>query len=97
MRAGQLIKVSKNNDGIVTKDVLTKQWTDWVDYWAVDFNYESRREIIKVAKNLGVEGGLPGIADVNEFIEFEERWTGSYIFQNEWQGFRTRKKIASSK
>lgn len=22
---------------------------------------------------------------------FEERWTGSYIFENEWQSFRTRK------
>ena len=24
-------------------------------------------------------------------MEFEERWTGSYIFENEWQSFRTRK------
>ena len=22
--------------------------------------------------------------------EFEERWTGAYIFENEWQSFRTR-------
>jgi adenine-specific DNA-methyltransferase len=88
---GQLIKVSKDKDGAVTQDRLTKQWSDWVDYWAVDFDYESRREIIKVAKNLGVEGALPGLADTNEFIEFEERWTGSYIFENEWQSFRTRK------
>ena len=22
---------------------------------------------------------------------YEERWTGSYIFENEWQSFRTRK------
>jgi site-specific DNA-methyltransferase (adenine-specific)/adenine-specific DNA-methyltransferase len=87
---GQLIKVSKNKEGIVTRDVLTRHWTDWVDYWAVDFDYESRKEIIKVAKNLGVEGALPGLADVNEFVEFEERWTGSYIFENEWQSFRTR-------
>jgi hypothetical protein len=73
----------------VTQNVLTKHWTDWVDYWAVDFDYESRREIIKVAKNLGTEGQLPGLVDANEFIEFEERWTGSYIFENEWQSFRT--------
>ena len=26
-----------------------------------------------------------------ESVEFEERWTGSYIFENEWQSFRTRK------
>ena len=88
---GQLIKVSKDKDGVVRQEVLTKQWTDWVDYWAVDFDYESRREIIKVAKNLGVEGTLPGMADPEEFLEFEERWTGSYVFENEWQSFRTKK------
>ena len=87
---GQLIKVSKDKQGIVTRALLTKQWMDWVDYWAVDFDYESRKEIIKVAKNLGVEGALPGAADTSEFIEFEERWTGVYIFENEWQSFRTR-------
>ncbi|MEO8601079.1 MAG: hypothetical protein ABI629_00740 [bacterium] len=65
-----------------------------VDYWAVDFNYESRREIIKVAKNLGVEGQLLGMADMSEFIEFEERWTGAYVFENEWQSFRTRQNRA---
>ena len=31
----------------------------------------------------GREGG--------ESVEFEEHWTGSYIFENEWQSFRTRK------
>ncbi len=87
---GKLIKVSKNKEGVITRDVLTKQWTDWVDYWAVDFDYESRKEIIKVAKNLGVEGALPGTASVTEFIDFEERWTGAYVFENEWQSFRTR-------
>lgn len=38
------------------RDVLTKQWTDWVDYWAVDFDYESRKEIIKVPKRVQREG-----------------------------------------
>ena len=78
---------------MVTREALTKNWTDWVDYWAVDFHYESRREIISVAKTMGVEGELPGVVDAasGEFIEFEERWTGAFIFENEWQGFRTRK------
>jgi adenine-specific DNA-methyltransferase len=88
---GKLIKVSKNKDGVVTQDVLTREWTDWVDYWAVDFDYESRREIITMPKNLGVENALPGLADTSEFIEFEQRWTGGYIFENEWQSFRTRR------
>jgi DNA modification methylase len=91
--AGQLAKFTKDKDGIVRREVLTKQWTDWVDYWAVDFNYESRKEIIKMAKTMGVEGELPGVVDAasGEFLDFEERWTGAYIFENEWQSFRTRR------
>ena len=106
---GQLIKVSKDKQGIVTTDVLTKQWTDWVDYWAVDFDYMSRKEIIKVAKGAGLEAVIPAQAGIQNAadetldsrlrgsdegggeVEFEERWTGSYIFENEWQSFRTRK------
>lgn len=74
---GQIVKVSKDKDGIVNREVLTKQWTDWIDYWSVDFDFESKREIIR-AKN--EDGG-----------EWEERWTGDYIFENEWQSFRTKK------
>lgn len=89
---GQLIKVSKDKQGIVTRDVLTQRWTDWVDYWAVDFDYESRKEIIKVPLTLGLdvsEGGLRPLDGIS--LDFEERWTGGYIFENEWQSFRTRK------
>ena len=74
---GQIVKVSKNAKGIVSREVLTKKWTDWIDYWAVDFNFESKREIIRVKNE---ENG-----------EWEERWTGDYIFENEWQSFRTKK------
>ena len=88
---GQLIKVSKDKNGVVTRDVLTKLWTDWVDYWAVDFDYLQRKEIIKVPRGLGLEGTLPGVDPVQgELTDFEERWTGGYIFENEWQSFRTR-------
>jgi len=91
---GQLYKVSKAKDGIVKKDKLTKHWTDWVDYWAVDFDYMSRKEIIKVpvASGLG-SSSLPGFEPPQGELalpEFEERWTGGYIFENEWQSFRTR-------
>jgi len=91
--AGKLIKLSKDKHGVITRDVLTKQWTDWVDYWAVDFDYESRKEIVKVPRRMGVEGELPGTiqAGSGEFVDFEERWTGAYIFENEWQSFRTRR------
>jgi SAM-dependent methyltransferase len=71
---GQIVKVSKDKNGIVNREVLTK---NWIDYWAVDFDFESKREIIRVQnKNNG---------------EWEERWTGDFIFENEWQSFRTKK------
>lgn len=92
---GQLYKVAKDKDGIVSRERLTKHWTDWVDYWAVDFDYESRREIIQVPVGTGISGvaTLPGFeGPQGELIlpAFEERWTGAYIFENEWQSFRTR-------
>ena len=92
---GQLYKVTKTKDGIVEKTRLTKHWTDWVDYWAVDFDFYQRKEIIKVPVGTGLGGvaSLPGLGRrQGEFAmaAFEERWTGGYIFENEWQSFRTR-------
>ena len=96
---GQLYKISKNKDGIVSKVKLTKHWTDWVDYWAVDFDYWQRKEIIKVPTGSGL-GGMPALTGFElpqgelELPEFEDRWTGGYIFENEWQSFRTRQNRA---
>jgi SAM-dependent methyltransferase len=92
---GQLYKVSKTKEGIVKKERLTKHWTDWVDYWAVDFDYMSRKEIIKVPVGSGLDpvASLPGFEPPQGEIAlpvFEELWTGGYIFENEWQSFRTR-------
>ncbi|MFM7332978.1 MAG: site-specific DNA-methyltransferase, partial [Tabrizicola sp.] len=53
---GQLYKISKSKDGIVNRERLTKHWTDWVDYWAVDFDYLQRKEIIKVPVGTGIGG-----------------------------------------
>jgi DNA modification methylase len=74
---GQIVKVSKNAKGIVSRERLTQNWTDWIDYWAVDFDFESKREIVRVKNE---QSGA-----------WEERWTGDYIFENEWQSFRTKK------
>lgn len=73
---GQIIKVEKDKNGIITKTILTKDWHDWIDYWAIDFNYEDKKEIIKIK---------------NEEGETVEQWTGNYLFENEWQSFRTKK------
>jgi adenine-specific DNA-methyltransferase len=35
---------------------------------------------------------LPSIVMADgEFLDFEERWSGAYIFENQWQSFRTRR------
>lgn len=90
---GQLLKIGKDKNGVAKREVLTRQWTDWVDYWAVDFNYMSRPKIIRVLVNTGHDDVLSGFempqGDIP--LEFEERRTGGYIFENEWQSFRTRK------
>lgn len=38
---GLVIKLYKDRQGNIEKQVLTKEWTDWIDYWSVDFDYES--------------------------------------------------------
>jgi DNA modification methylase len=74
---GKIVKVIKDKNGVVTKEILTKKWTDWIDYWSVDFDFENKREIIRVTDE--------------ETGKIEERWTGDFIFENEWQSFRTKK------
>lgn len=89
---GQIVKVSKDAHGVVTRETLTKTWTDWIDYWAVDFNFESKREIIRVARPIAAgQGALPGAEPQAELAEYEEVWTGDYVFENEWQSFRVKK------
>jgi len=88
---GNLWKVSKDKQGIVAREKLTKHWTDWVDYWAVDFDYESRPEIIHEPRSLKTGEPLPGWRPGDELVEFVPVEQGSFIFENEWQSFRTRK------
>ena len=89
---GQIVKVSKDMDGIVNRETLTKNWTDWIDYWAVDFDFESKREIIRVKKSLAAQTSLAGMEPPQKHLNgWEEKWTGDFIFENEWQSFRTKK------
>lgn len=73
---GQIVKLTMDEDEIINKEVLTSRWQDWIDYWAVDFNYEDKQEIIHYLDDEGKE---------------QTKWTGNYLFENEWQSFRTRK------
>jgi adenine-specific DNA-methyltransferase len=65
-----IIKVEKDKNGKIKKQVIKMNWNDWIDYWAVDFDFENKKEFVN-------EGGV-------------SKWTNDYIFENEWQSFRTR-------
>jgi len=92
---GQIIRISKDKNGIVSSEVLTKKWTDWIDYWAVDFDFESKKEIIRIKKDSSNTSQIKidGNEDPSQLKlkDYEEKWTGDYIFENEWQSFRTKK------
>ena len=64
-----IIKIEKGKDGKIKKNVVKMNWSDWVDYWSVDFDFENKKEII-------IQDG-------------KNKWTNDYIFENEWQSFRT--------
>ena len=70
------MRVAKDKKGLITKENLTSNWQDWIDYWAVDFDFASQPETITV---------------IEEGKEVKKR-TGKFIFENEWQSFRTKEK-----
>ena len=92
---GRIVKVTKDKNGVMKREILTKHWTDWIDYWSVDFDFESKREIILVKKeelSPDAQTTLEGMGDAQQNLPvWEEQWTGDYIFENEWQSFRTKK------
>jgi len=72
---GKILKISKDKGGIIKQEEITTTWTDWIDYWSIDFNYEDRPELIITE---GEEGKLQQVE------------TGRFIFDNNWQSFKTR-------
>jgi DNA modification methylase len=71
---GQVVRVAKDKKGVITKENLTSNWQDWIDYWAVDFDFMSQPETVTV---------------IQDGKEVTKR-TGKFIFENEWQSFRTK-------
>ncbi len=71
---GQVVRVAKDKKGVISKENLTSNWQDWIDYWAVDFDFASQPETITV---------------IEDDKEVKKR-TGKFIFENEWQSFRTK-------
>ena len=71
---GIIKKISKNKEGIVKIENIATSWVDWIDYWAIDFNFEDRQELKLVKQD---DGRVEQIA------------TGRNIFDNQWQSFKT--------
>jgi DNA modification methylase len=42
-----IIRIHKDKDGKINKNIIKMKWDDWVDYWSVDFDFENKKEIIK--------------------------------------------------
>ena len=86
---GEIVKIIKDGDKAI-REKITDRWSDWIDYWSVDFNFESKKEIIKIWKE-GMDVIDTGELNLAKEDLVEEKWTGNYIFENEWQSFRTNK------
>ena len=71
---GIIKKISKNKEGIVKIENIATSWVDWIDYWAIDFNFEDRQELKLVKHDDG---------------RVEQVATGRNIFDNQWQSFKT--------
>ena len=63
----------KTNKKSIEKETITNTWSDWIDYWSVDFDFESKKEM-RPYKN----------------GEIKMKETGDFVFENEWQSFRTK-------
>ena len=72
---GKILKITKDKAGIIKQEEIATTWTDWIDYWSIDFNYEDRPELIITE---GEEGKLQQVE------------TGRFIFDNNWQSFKTK-------
>jgi len=72
---GVIKKVAKDKDGIVKIETVTTSWLDWIDYWSVDFHFEDRKEMR---------------LETNQDGALSQVHTGRYIFDNQWQSFRTK-------
>ena len=72
---GAIKKISKSKEGIIKIEDIATSWVDWIEYWAIDYNYEDRQEL-KIVKH--DDGKIEQVA------------TGRNVFENMWQSFKTK-------
>ena len=76
------MNVSMDKNGNEKKEIITKSWKDWIDDCVVEFDCENKRETFKEKDSDG---------------KIQEKWTGDFIFENEWQSFRKNSEIMEFK
>jgi hypothetical protein len=59
----------------------------------VDFDFEYKRELIRVKRGPLEQGDLSGLEQAKQLHipGYEEVWTGDYVFENEWQSSAPRR------
>ena len=77
---GRSSRSTKDKNGIVKREVLTKKWT------GLDRLLGGRFRLSRTAGDHPRHG-----ADATGVWRNRPQWTGGYIFENEWQSFRTRR------
>lgn len=77
---GELIRETKAAEGQIHREKLLETWSDWIDYWAVDFCYG------------GEHAHAPPTNESNETPAAEHpSGRNPFVFDNRWQSFRTRR------
>ncbi|MFH0958733.1 MAG: DNA methyltransferase [Pseudomonadota bacterium] len=64
-RMGKLVRSTIKRNANKQRHILTKTWSDWIDYWAVDFNYGGVKQLSSSSgDNLGSPEDKPVFTSV---------------------------------
>ncbi|MDQ1240028.1 MAG: adenine-specific DNA-methyltransferase, partial [Thermodesulfobacteriota bacterium] len=72
---GNIVRISKNKNSKTLHEIVSRNWEDWIDYWAVDFEYGNTAENTDAVSN-------------DQAMQDSSRQP---VFREHWQSFRTRK------
>jgi hypothetical protein len=72
---GNIVRISKNKESKTLHEIVSRNWEDWIDYWAVDFEF----------------GNTAGNADLMRSDQAMQDSFRQPVFREHWQSFRTRK------
>jgi len=83
-----------NTKEIITGKKITVELIDFVTHYTQD-DIEDIQQSMRAGSKVVIEDGqiIKIVNDKNDTSasSVEEKWTGNYLFENEWQSFRTKK------